>query len=53
MVRDAQLRCAPHHEAGREPRTLRLPRYLNVIKSVRLSVEALAFNGSFAAFALF
>ena len=29
------------------------PRYLKVIKSVRLSVEALFFNGSFVAFALF
>ena len=28
-------------------------RYLKLIKSVRLSVEALAFNGSFKAFALF
>jgi hypothetical protein len=28
-------------------------RYLNLIKSVRLSVEALGFKGSFVAFALF
>jgi hypothetical protein len=33
--------------------TQRTVRYSNVIKSVRLSVDALAFNGSFVAFALF
>ena len=38
-------------EAGADRRRIRL-RYLNVIMSVRLSVEAFAFNGSLVRFAL-
>ena len=49
------LRCASEHELRRTAsRTMGGRRaYLNAIKSVRLKVEALSFNGSLPAFALF
>ena len=49
--RRAAKPAAPGREAGAAGRRIRF-RYLNVIMSVRLSVEAFAFSGSLARFAV-